>query len=425
MTSQHDDLYHAICAYPDEDTPRLAFADLLDEEGDPLRAEFIRTQVELAKVPEYDPLWVKCRQFDPNAILGHGMAHTLRPLPADGVFWGSPASLGFRRGFPWFVRVERFPVFATHAPAVFELAPVRAAHVSSRAGISRLADCAHLARLTRLECSDTRLDGEAATRLGNSEHGTNLTELSFEQDGIEPDGLRALIESPLFPRLAALELKSNVILQAELLIDALGAADEPGTLRSLAIPRCGVTRHDAANLFELPVLRELDHLDLSGNVLNAGGMQALADSRVTGWLRVLNLSGTRPGVAGVRALTAEKSRLARLRSLDVSDNGLGPVAVELLAEAAGLRKLRVLNLSGNPVGDAGAAALANSRHLSELLELDLGDAGVGDAGAQALAESPHLGNLLRLNLRCRKAGRSLGTAARRALRERFGARVSC
>ena len=62
----HDALYSAICAQPDEDTPRLAFADLVDEDGDSARAAFIRTQVELARAPEYDPIWAKCRQFDPG-----------------------------------------------------------------------------------------------------------------------------------------------------------------------------------------------------------------------------------------------------------------------------------------------------------------------------------------------------------------------
>lgn len=423
MTSQHDALYRAICAYPDEDTPRLAFADLLEEDGDPLRAAFIRTQVELAKLPDYDPLWVKCRQFDPDTFRGHGMAHTLPPSPPDGVFWGSVADLGFRRGFPWFVRVERFRAFADHAPALFDVAPIGAAHVSGRSGISGLAGCPHLARLTRLECSSTGLDADDAGRLGHSEHAANLTELSFEQDGIDPGGLRALVESPLFPRLTSLELTHTVII-AELLVDAFGAADRPGALRKLAFPRCGITREDAANLFALPVVRELDHLDLSGDRLNGDGVEALAASGVTRWLRVLNLSKTLPGITGIKALTEEKSYLGRLRSLDLSANRLGPVAVRRVAEAAGLRKLRVLNLSENHVRNDGAIFLAQSRHLSELLELDLSDAEVGDAGAVALAESPYLDNLLRLDLRSRKAGRPLAAPARRALRDRFGGCVS-
>src|SRR5439155_178394 len=89
--------------------------------------------------------------------------------------------------------------------------------------------------------------------------------------------------------------------------------DRPRRLRRLP-------RHDAANLFALPVLRDLDHLDLSDNALHADGVAALAESNITRGLRTLNLSQTLPGVPGIQALTEEKSRLARLRSLDLSAN---------------------------------------------------------------------------------------------------------
>lgn len=50
--TQQDALYRAVCEHPDEDTPRLVFADWLEESGDPRRADFIRTQVKLTRVPE-------------------------------------------------------------------------------------------------------------------------------------------------------------------------------------------------------------------------------------------------------------------------------------------------------------------------------------------------------------------------------------
>ena len=98
MTSSHDALYRAICAHPDEDTPRLAFADLVEEAGDELRARFIRTQVTLARAPQYDPAWVNARLSEPDAAAGGwGMAHTLPKLPG-GFSW---QRFEFRRGFPW------------------------------------------------------------------------------------------------------------------------------------------------------------------------------------------------------------------------------------------------------------------------------------------------------------------------------------
>lgn len=45
----------AICANPDDDTPRLVYADWLDENGDPDRAEFIRLHIERSRHREYVP----------------------------------------------------------------------------------------------------------------------------------------------------------------------------------------------------------------------------------------------------------------------------------------------------------------------------------------------------------------------------------
>ena len=56
-----DALRQAVLAAPDDDLPRLVFADYLEESGDPDRAQFIRVQVELAKTPEYEPLAVLCQ----------------------------------------------------------------------------------------------------------------------------------------------------------------------------------------------------------------------------------------------------------------------------------------------------------------------------------------------------------------------------
>ncbi len=56
----------AVCASPDDDLPRLVFADWLDEHGDPARAEFIRLQCHTARVGKLDPTWApaKLREFD-------------------------------------------------------------------------------------------------------------------------------------------------------------------------------------------------------------------------------------------------------------------------------------------------------------------------------------------------------------------------
>src|SRR5215472_2671870 len=52
--SHEEGLLQAIIDEPDDDGLRLIYADWLEERGDP-RSEFIRVQVELARLPEYDP----------------------------------------------------------------------------------------------------------------------------------------------------------------------------------------------------------------------------------------------------------------------------------------------------------------------------------------------------------------------------------
>lgn len=420
MTSSHDALYRAICSHPDEDTPRLAFADLIEENGDSLRARFIRTQVALARTPPHDAEWVKVRQYEPDAATGWTMTDKLpKPLPS-GASWHR---FEFRRGFPWKVGVESLNAFVNGGEAVFDLAPIQVLDIDSsgRPNLRILADWPHLARIRKLEMSNGWFGTSDVSRLAESEYAANITELGFEFDGISSDGLTALAASSLFTRIRGLELRSNNIPTA-LVVDSLAAAREPGALSRLSLPYNKVGRDDAEHLFALPLMHQLQHLDLSDNpLLGVQGVTALAESGMVRGLRILNLSKTRPGVPGVKALT-EAGGLGGLRMLDLSENSLGPVAVKTLANCGGLRGLRVLNLTKNLVRDAGAVALAASRSLAGLLELDLRDADVGSAGAIALAESPHLENLLRLDLRSHD-GRPFSNAARDALTERFGDRV--
>ncbi len=95
-------LYASILA-SDEDTPRLVFADWL-ENGDAKYAAFIRKQIELARVlPEWDPLWIQAWYNDRDAITGNGYTtFTPKELP-DG--WGA-ATHGVPTGFAWHVEAK-------------------------------------------------------------------------------------------------------------------------------------------------------------------------------------------------------------------------------------------------------------------------------------------------------------------------------
>lgn len=50
--TDRDALLRSILEHPQEDLPRLVYADWLDEAGEAERAEFLRCQVELARNPQ-------------------------------------------------------------------------------------------------------------------------------------------------------------------------------------------------------------------------------------------------------------------------------------------------------------------------------------------------------------------------------------
>ncbi len=50
--TEREALLRAVCENPDDDTPRLVFADWLQENGEEERAEFIRFQIELRRPPQ-------------------------------------------------------------------------------------------------------------------------------------------------------------------------------------------------------------------------------------------------------------------------------------------------------------------------------------------------------------------------------------
>lgn len=67
--SDQESVFRAILRDPEDDTVRLAYADVLSELGQSARAEFIRVQVELAKTPMFEDQYESCR-----ACGGDGMS---------------------------------------------------------------------------------------------------------------------------------------------------------------------------------------------------------------------------------------------------------------------------------------------------------------------------------------------------------------
>src|SRR5215213_3706099 len=101
--TDHDALLRAICEHPDDDTPRLIFADYLEENGQSDRAAFVRAQIEYAQTPEWEPFAVFCRHRRSEWFTGEPFRDTLPPVDGWSVEWPlyPPSDPPFRRGFGW------------------------------------------------------------------------------------------------------------------------------------------------------------------------------------------------------------------------------------------------------------------------------------------------------------------------------------
>ncbi len=216
--SDGDALLSVILAQPDEDVPRLVYADWLDENGtapDRARAEFVRVQIALAgvgpteMVPWNKPV-VEQRGCEKRLLAAHG-ANWLAPLRAPGGPLQSEATHGqFRRGF---VEVVWMPAawFTVRAEVLFARVPVRELRVT-RTTVEELAALVangQFPRLTALDLSDRRLGDSVARVLTRRPAAAALTRLRLRGCGLTDAGACRLADADFDWPLQELDVSLN------------------------------------------------------------------------------------------------------------------------------------------------------------------------------------------------------------------------
>jgi uncharacterized protein (TIGR02996 family) len=205
----HDDAFlQAIIENPDDDAPRLIYADWLDERGACDRAEFIRVQCDLARLPDDDKRWVELNVRERELLTcheGEWATDVLRPLTGMVNRWR------FCRGFIENVTLEARGL-QTHADVLFGRAPIRelSVYLAGRR-IHHLMALQHLTRLTKLDCSGNSLSDAAVRCIVASPFLGRLTKLGLRYNRIGDDGAVAIAACPHLPCLRKLELTVNNI----------------------------------------------------------------------------------------------------------------------------------------------------------------------------------------------------------------------
>jgi uncharacterized protein (TIGR02996 family) len=375
-----------VCADPDDDAPRLIFADYLDERGDP-RGEFIRVQVALAQLSAGDPRRrpLQDREAALLAKFHRAWSDPLRRIAG----WTE-----FRRGFVETVNVEA-RTFLLKAVDLFRMAPVR--HVrflDVGSSLGRLMECPQLARLTALTIYAQHIDDRLTGAISESAYLDGLKALNVGRNRIGDRGVERLAWSPRFGQLTALDASDNTVGDGG--ARAVAESTNLSNLESLELRRNELTRAGLGYICSSGVLARLRHLGLAQNHVRAprewtppqGGVVSLAALDLT------ENGLTHDGVAMLTALPG----LSELGRLDLGHNEVGSSGASTLAGWPGAARLRVLRLADNRIGDEGARALARSPYLHQLTELDLSDNPIHDPGAFAFLNVPRLARLRRLGL---------------------------
>ena len=402
----------AIVADADEDTPRLAYADWLDEHGDPDRAAFIRAQCRLADLSPAEPDWIDLReqQFELAARLKSRALGAAVPGIADIDFEpdlvdDNRNEESFHRGFPYFVgcihggddwTADETARVATEMGRLVRTTTVRGfdSVLVPLARLRELFDSPAFAQLTGASLGFSRADDEATAsedfyRLVATHPTMRRVRHLFLYDGATADALAELTKATALGAVRRLWVQS---------IDAPRAAVERLTkaawFRSVLHLRCRAVADPTAaalvaGLGKLPHLHTLELPSLAGAAvapLAAGKFPALArlvyggpgDSPHIKKLAAADFPALAAFEASGRGLKStafarllKANWFARLRLLDLSANALGDTSVEALAAHPVARALRVLRLSNNPLGAGARAALTRDGAFPELTTLDL------------------------------------------------------
>jgi uncharacterized protein (TIGR02996 family) len=202
MTTEAD-LLRAVCETPDDDAPRLVYADWLEENGRPERAAFIRMQTELATLKDDSPrrreLAFRCRLLlDDHARAWLG---PLRAVASD-ARWA--------RGFV--EAVELRPRFSRkQVAALFAAWPVRRLTVPAllRGDVGRVTWVPADNKLEALDLIGCALAPGWLAKLAASEQFPRLRELGLMLTDLTDAAVDLLCSGALFGRLALLRLGGN------------------------------------------------------------------------------------------------------------------------------------------------------------------------------------------------------------------------
>jgi len=358
-SNPHSSFHRAILDAPNDDLPRLVFADYLEETGEADRAEFIRIQCELA---------AGCENAE------HKKALETRQVELLGKYseaWRVPirGHQTFRRGFVDTMWTSANVLLASE-PEVIADSTVRTLRITNAdLRIDDLAEYRGFEHIEHLDLTNNNLSGDYRLRaiLGNPHLG-KLKGLNLHNNRIWADDVLRLARSPLAKQLTHLDLSGNGIGNEG--VEHLANVDNFSNLESLILRSDGLPEYECIGGSDTPLRRLVEELDN---------------------LARLDVAGHQIGEVGFIFLMYATFKSA-IMHLDVSSNHLGGSGSGLpkaFIPTFGPCVLRSLNFSRNEMTRFDAECLLRWEHLEWMDEFRLTDCEMDGETRKLLLASPN------------------------------------
>lgn len=263
----NESLLQEVLDHAADDSPRLVYADWLEEQGDPL-AEFIRLQCEIAQLPPFDDSVPELQVLESELLVEHETAwiHDLKEIA---VTWT------FRRGFVEFVEMSADD-FLEHAESISSWAPIQSLHLTGvEQHIAGVAKCDFLSQLSGLTIEDRRLRDAGLVKLANSQFISKIERLVLSGCGLTNKGLVGLVNFSNMHNLKLLDLSQNTIRATG--IQALVGSPLARNLEALLLSDNAIQLPSAKHLANSNYLRNLKYLDLRWNPIPNEGVELLRE----------------------------------------------------------------------------------------------------------------------------------------------------
>ncbi len=354
----------AIVARPDEDLPRLVYADFLQEAGQDDRAELIRVQCALERLPPTDPERPELTRREAELLAANMPVWRIAGLTGPQTF---------RRGMIESVETTAEALVRAD-PEVLRLSPVR--HLRLVNADRWTADLANLPlwrRLQSLSLNNNNFGSGNRMSLLDAADMPELRSLSLRNNRLWPEAVMQLAETRVAGQLTRLDLSGNPV------------GDE------------GV-----ATLAREPVFTGLRELILRSDELqepdcvSAAGAESIAESQTLTSLEVLNFDSHYLGDAGLIHL-AFSPNAEQLIELDLSFNDVGSSGGGVYRDfvvTSHFGQLRRLNLAGNALSDNDAFNLAHWANAAKMQWIDLRQINLDREVRARLEASPHAAKFL-------------------------------